>query len=421
MLIPLLTTVLLAAPASQPTTPATEPLPALESTKGTAGDHGKLNWFDGTYEEALKSAKESKKLIFLDFWTDWCGYCKKMDAEAFSADSVVTEMNDLICVSIDAESEAGSALKEKFGVRGFPTLLFLNADGTARDVIGGYMPTDSFHAEVKRIKSGEGTISGLFDEIDKWPLKLELRFQVMKKLIAFNDTKQLQRQKDSLARIIQSNKGFAPQSVYSRWDLKLQLESVGMTDLAKRQVHAIRKLDPGGESMPMRRLAFDKLAATVETTADVAKLEEFLAKETYTEILFDGWRQVYGRYDREAKKSRDHDVISKSRANSRRAAKELWKHTPKKYHASLGNQIAWGFYEAAEDLDATEKAWALEVAEIAMKASEDDVNVIDTFACCLFINGKVKEATIQIDRCIELDPENKVWRERRDEFTGTQG
>ena len=33
--------------------------------------HGKLPWFEGTWEELLVEAKAQDKLIFLDFWADW--------------------------------------------------------------------------------------------------------------------------------------------------------------------------------------------------------------------------------------------------------------------------------------------------------------------------------------------------------------
>ena len=47
---------------------------------------------------------------------------------------MVTEFQDIICLSIDAESETGAVLKDKYNVRGFPALLFLNSDGTPRDL-----------------------------------------------------------------------------------------------------------------------------------------------------------------------------------------------------------------------------------------------------------------------------------------------
>ncbi len=65
MFIQLLATAALLAPA---TTPVTNPVPTVQPR---AGDHGKLNWFAGTYEEALAKAAAEKKIIFMDFWTEW--------------------------------------------------------------------------------------------------------------------------------------------------------------------------------------------------------------------------------------------------------------------------------------------------------------------------------------------------------------
>ena len=49
--------------------PATHAAPA--ATTVTPGDHGKIAWFEGTFEQALAKAKAEKKLIFIDFWTSW--------------------------------------------------------------------------------------------------------------------------------------------------------------------------------------------------------------------------------------------------------------------------------------------------------------------------------------------------------------
>lgn len=38
---------------------------------GTPVDHGKLPWFEGTYEEVLAKASAENKLVFIDFWTEW--------------------------------------------------------------------------------------------------------------------------------------------------------------------------------------------------------------------------------------------------------------------------------------------------------------------------------------------------------------
>ena len=41
----------------------------------------KINWM--SFEEAIARSKEDPKHIFVDVYTDWCGWCKKMDASTF--------------------------------------------------------------------------------------------------------------------------------------------------------------------------------------------------------------------------------------------------------------------------------------------------------------------------------------------------
>jgi len=49
--------------------PATHAAPA--ATTIALGDHGKIAWFEGSFEQALAKAKAENKLIFIDFWTEW--------------------------------------------------------------------------------------------------------------------------------------------------------------------------------------------------------------------------------------------------------------------------------------------------------------------------------------------------------------
>ena len=64
MLITFLAAAALMAP------PATATSPGAASA-APAGDHGKVAWFEGTFEDVLAKAKAEKKIVFLDFWTSW--------------------------------------------------------------------------------------------------------------------------------------------------------------------------------------------------------------------------------------------------------------------------------------------------------------------------------------------------------------
>lgn len=65
---------------------------------------GKINWL--SWEEAMEMNKENPKKIFIDLYTDWCGWCKKMDKSTFVDSSVVEYMNEnFYAIKFDAEQK----------------------------------------------------------------------------------------------------------------------------------------------------------------------------------------------------------------------------------------------------------------------------------------------------------------------------
>ncbi len=66
--------------------------------------NGKVNWM--TFEDAIEANRVNPKKIFIDVYTDWCGWCKKMDKGTFSDSTVAAYMNEnFYCVKFNAESK----------------------------------------------------------------------------------------------------------------------------------------------------------------------------------------------------------------------------------------------------------------------------------------------------------------------------
>ena len=84
----------------------------------------------GTFEEALAKAKQENKMVFMDCYTSWCGPCKHLAKNVFTQEQVGTYFNkNFVCIKMDMESEAGKPLAQKYSIKAYPTLLWLNADG----------------------------------------------------------------------------------------------------------------------------------------------------------------------------------------------------------------------------------------------------------------------------------------------------
>jgi hypothetical protein len=61
---------------------------------------------DQLLEEAIAKNKVEKKKIFIDLYTDWCGWCKKMDASTFLEPKLVEYMNkNYHCIKFNTEKE----------------------------------------------------------------------------------------------------------------------------------------------------------------------------------------------------------------------------------------------------------------------------------------------------------------------------
>ena len=62
-----------------------------------------IHWIG--FDEAVKLNKEHPKKIFIDVYTQWCGWCKKMDAATYTDSNIISYLNkNYYCVKLDAET-----------------------------------------------------------------------------------------------------------------------------------------------------------------------------------------------------------------------------------------------------------------------------------------------------------------------------
>jgi len=138
---------------------------------GTAG----IKWL--TYEEGLKAAAKQGKFLFVDFYTNWCGYCKKMDKETFTNKEVVEYLNkNFVAVKVNAESKEtmnlpegpidGIKLARSYGVTGYPTYWFVESNGSKINKMPGYAPPDKFLPVLKFIGDGHYKTKSFKDYIE---------------------------------------------------------------------------------------------------------------------------------------------------------------------------------------------------------------------------------------------------------------
>lgn len=84
----------------------------------------------GTFAEALAKAKKENKMVFMDCYTTWCGPCKMLAKNIFPQKEVGDYFNaHFVNVKMDMEKGEGIELQKKYGVKAYPTLLFMDANG----------------------------------------------------------------------------------------------------------------------------------------------------------------------------------------------------------------------------------------------------------------------------------------------------
>lgn len=104
-------------------------------------------WENPSWEEVIEKAKAENKPIMLDAVTDWCYWCKVMDAQTFSLDDVGEFFNEnFINVRVDMEKGEGVILAAKYRVFSYPSILFFNAKGVLSHKEPGFKERDDFMA-----------------------------------------------------------------------------------------------------------------------------------------------------------------------------------------------------------------------------------------------------------------------------------
>lgn len=129
-----------------------------------------INWISIT--EAIELNKSfPKKKIFIDFYTDWCGWCKRMDATTFSHPYIAKYMSEKFwCVKFDAERKdtvyidntayvnpnpegrrSAHQLAKNFlnNRMSYPSYVVMNEANNVISVIPGYYKPSDFESIIK--------------------------------------------------------------------------------------------------------------------------------------------------------------------------------------------------------------------------------------------------------------------------------
>lgn len=166
-------------------TPVTQsPSMQSDTNKGIAFVEGK------TFEQALAMAKEANKMLFVDCYTSWCGPCKMMATQVFTQKAAGDYFNkEFVSIKIDMEKGEGPAVKNRFGVRAYPTFLFIDQTGKEINrIVGGDRDVNKFIAKVKE-GLGTNSLSALAERYERGERDTTFLFSYLKALDTAYDNK----------------------------------------------------------------------------------------------------------------------------------------------------------------------------------------------------------------------------------------
>jgi len=97
----------------------------------------------------------------IDFYTSWCGPCKKLDKEVYGSEDFYSYTQKIACVKVDFESESGALIGKKYDVSSFPTVVFVDANGNEIERLTSYYAKSRYMDDVDRIVEGKNTVGAM--------------------------------------------------------------------------------------------------------------------------------------------------------------------------------------------------------------------------------------------------------------------
>ena len=318
----------------------------------------KLNWHKGSLEDAF--ALSDDKIIMIDFYTDWCAPCKLLDSDTFTNEEVIQYIdNNFIPIKINAESEYGMPLYEKFKGTGYPMIIFLDKEKNEIDRFYGFYPPNDFILKLNNILSGDHTFPDLLTKYKLGDNSSSTIFELAKKYFSrgeYDDALQLY------------------EKVLENKDLSYNMfhetnYSIGMIKLKNNESNNLEKY--------IRQYP-----------------ESFLLKQSIINLL------MYYKFNFLEKK--ELDLYNKYI--------DRFSNDP-----LFLNQYSWRMTELNINLDN-----ALQKINLSLSLIEDDdknqAMINDTKAEVYWKLGKVDKAIITINESISIDPDNQYYINQKEKF-----
>lgn len=150
-----------------------------------------IRFFEGTYDEALKKAREEKKDLFVDFYAVWCEPCKMMVKEVFTEPELAAYFNEhFVCIQLDVEAAPNKKVAARFKVEALPTLAFISRNDKELRRAMGMQDADALLREARIALGEELSFEQLYEKYRKNKKDFEAQQQLLIEAPAFMMTQE---------------------------------------------------------------------------------------------------------------------------------------------------------------------------------------------------------------------------------------
>ena len=102
-------------------------------------------------DQVLARAAAAGRPAILYFSAAWCGYCSKMNRQTLSQPEVQAHLADhFVAVEYDVDTRLGREVAQRYGARGYPTMVVVDASGRATQTIVGARKPQAFLSMLDR-------------------------------------------------------------------------------------------------------------------------------------------------------------------------------------------------------------------------------------------------------------------------------
>lgn len=352
------------------------------------GQNREINFEKGKWASILEKSKAEHKMIYLDCYAVWCGPCRWMAKNVFTNDTAADFYNaNFINVEMDMEKGEGVDLAKKFGLKAYPTMLYLNENGDVIHRTCGSSTVAMFVDHGKDALNPEKQLATIAKKFNygNTDASTAVNYLSMLESGCQDYTKELsaylatQKEND----LTSSN----------NWKIIYRFandySSKEFMDFEKNK-DAYKKLY-GNDSVDekLNRVYSEGLSRALrkKNTADYAKLKSKLqesgTKNSERIILLSDLQLFQQNKDWKSYITASNTYIEKYASDN----------------ASDLNNIAWVYYEKIDDKEALKKAvqWAKHATEI-----ENNYGNNDTYAAVLYKSGQKEEAEKAAEKAIGL-------------------